>query len=310
MRRRWLPVAALIAVAAGSAHAGTLDRIHRAGALRCGAAVRPGFADVMEGGRVTGLAVDLCRALTIAVLGLDGRSAFHTYQSGRDYDAVRRGEDDVSFLTADAVGEHGLAAAVIPGPIAFVAELTVLARPGVDALAGRTVCLMNGSPSHQALEAWAGRTNTTFVRSGYQEDGEMHDAFDARRCDAMAGEATELAKVRAEAPARATARILPPLGMVPVFAATSTADGAWAGLVSWALGAVVQSETAPSPWRGDPPGLAVPGLRPGWLGEVAASLGGYGDMTRRAFGAGSPLALRAGPNAAWPEGLLLPPGPR
>ena len=83
-----------------------------------------------------------------------------------------------------------------------------------------------------------------------------------------------------------------------MFAATGTADGAWAGLAGWALAAIVQSERAPNPWRSDLPGADVPGLRPGWVAEV----GSYDDLVRRS---GSP-----GANALWPDGLLLPSGPR
>ena len=306
----WLAAACVAALSAGSAQAGTLDRIRAAGVVRCGAAARAGFADAGEGGRVKGLAVDLCRALTMAVLGPQGRTDFRIYNVPADYDSVRQGADDVAFLTADEVVAHGLAAAVIPGPTVFVAELTVLAQPGVDALAGRTVCFMNGSPAQQALEAWAAHTATSILRSGYQEDGELHDAFDAKRCDAIAGEATELAEIRAGTPSRSPSTILPPLAVMPVMAASPVGDGAWAGLAGWALAAVVQTEASPSPWRSDPPGAVIAGLKAGWLQQVSATLGSYVDMTRRAFGAQSDLRLPPGPNAPWPAGLLLPPGPR
>ena len=299
----------LVVLAAAPAWAGTLDRVTASGVLHCGAAARAGVAEAAEDGHVSGLAVDLCRALTIAVLGPAGRMEFRLYDSTLDYQSVGRGEDEVSFLTADTVQAHDLAASVIPGPTVFVAELSTMAQPDVSSLAGRTVCFINGSPAHRALEAWAARTGAAISRSGYQEDGEMHDAFDARRCDAMAGEATELADIRAESPTRAGARILPPLALAPVFAATPVADGAWAALAGWTLDAVVQSESSPSPWRADLPGTAIQGLRAGWQRDVASALGSYDDMVRRDVGEGSALGLRTGPNALWPQGLLLPAGP-
>lgn len=287
-----------------AAQAGVLDRVKVAGVLHCAAAARPGFADAGEDGHVSGLAVDLCRALTFAVLGSQGTTAFRILDSARDFDAVREGTDEVSFLTADDVRAHDLAAALVPGPMVFIAELTALAQPGLATLNGGTVCFLNGTAAHQALEAWSARTHTPVVRSGYQEEGEMHDAFDARRCDAMAGEATGLAEFRAETPHRAASTVLPPFGLLPVRAATPAADGAWAGLVGWAMGAIVQSERTPNPWRSDLPGTDMPGLRPGWQAEVAAALGTYGDMTRRNLG------VATSTNAPWPDGLLLPPGPR
>lgn len=295
----------------GPAQADTLTTIRQTGTVHCGAAARPGFADISENGRITGLGVDLCRAVTIAVLGPTGRSAFHIYASAHDYDAVRTGADEVAFLTADAVAEQDLAASIIPGPVVLIAELTVLAQPGADpGPSGDTVCIMTGSPSHQALEAWADRTHFSLARIGFQETTEMHDAFDARRCGMMAGEASALAEFQAGSARHAGARILPAFGLLPVFSATSTSDGAWAGLVGWALGAVVQSEAAPSPWRSDLPSAKISGLRGSWQADVSAALGSYGAMLGRNLGARSKLAMRPGPNAPWPDGILLPPGPR
>ena len=302
LRAGWL---VLLALSASSAHGGTLDRVHAAGVLRCVAAPRPGFADA--GG---GLGFDLCRALTIAVLGPNGRTEFHLAASARDFDRVRDGAYDVAFVTADEVQTHHLAASLTPGPAVFIVGLAGLAHPGVTDLSGRTVCFMDGSAAHQALEAWAARTGTPLVRSGFQEAGEMQDAFDAHRCDAMAGEAAGLAAMRGDSAAPPGAHVLPPWGVMPVLAAASPADGAWASLVFWSLAATVQSERAPNPWRGDLPGADIPGLRPGWQADVLASLGSYGDMRRRALGGLSSLPVAPGLNALWPEGLLLPSGPR
>ncbi len=309
---RGVVAAAVVALAfAAPVHAGTLDRVRQNGVVHCGAAARAGVADAGEAGRIGGLAVDLCRALTIAVLGPSGHTEFHIYDSAHAYDAVRDGSDEVAFLTADAVSEQGLAPVIVPGPPVFVSELTVMTQPGRSgALTGATVCFMAGSPAHQALEAWVTRTGTPIARIGFQELGEMHDAFDAGRCDAMADEATELADFRADEPGRAGAQILPALGVAPVFAATSTADGAWAALAGWAMAAAVQSEPAPNPWRGDPPGLTMAGLRPGWLHDMAAAVGTYPDMISRSVGPGSRLKLPPGPNALWPDGAMLAPGPR
>ncbi len=289
------PVTALAALCllAIPARAATLEQVRASGVLRCGAVERPGLAEPGEDGRPAGAALALCRALTIAVLGPGGRTELQLHDTAAEAgEALRHGEDRVSFLSDGAAREAGVVAVAVPGPVVFVAALTVLAQPGVDALSGRTVCFMNGSEAHQALEAWAARTRTPLVRVGYQEEGELHDAFDARRCDAIAGEAAGLRAVRAEAPGRSGAHLLPPLGVVPVRALTSATDGAWSALAGWALGDAVQIERDPGPWRATLPAEDLPGLRPGWEREAAAALGDRpaGEL--------------------WPEGLLLPSGPR
>lgn len=297
-----------VCATAGAVRAATLDRVRQANTLQCGAVAQAGMADAAEDGRITGLAVDLCRAAAIAVLGPAGQIAFHLYDSAKDFDPVRAGTDDLAFLSAATLAEQGLAGATVPGPAVFVTELTVMTPPGRPALgSGGVACFMAGLPPHQALEAWATRTHASIARIGFQELSEMHDAFDSGRCDAMADEAGELAEFRAEAPNRAGATIQPALGVMPVYAVTPVTDGAWAGLMGWTLAAIVQSEAEPNPWRSDP---VVPGLRTGWAKDVVSVLGGYGDMLARNTGAGSKLGLPPRVNAPWPEGGLLPPGPR
>ena len=306
---RRVPVAIVVlwlgGAVAGGAAAATLDAVRAAGVVQCGATERMGVAEVEADGRIDGLAVDLCRALTIAVLGPEGRTDFRIYGTDRDYAGAGAGEDQVSFLTADAVVARGLAGALVPGPAIFVAELTLLARPDApDTLDGTTVCFIAGTPAHQALEAWAQRTGRSLVRIGFQEEVEMQDAFDARHCGAITGDASELRSFQAERASRRDARLLPPLALLPVFAAAPARDGAWAALVDWTLAAVVQSAATPGPWAGSLPGVSLDGLRPDWQAAVMASLGDYRTMVGRHLGA------KAWPNSVWPSGLLMPAGVR
>lgn len=67
---------------------------------------------------------------------------------------------------------------------------------------------------------------------------------------------------------------------------------------------------APSPWRSDLPGAKMSGLRRSWQADVSTALGSYGAMLDRNLGARSKLGMRPGPNVPWPDGILLPPGPR
>jgi len=52
------------------------------------------------------------------------------------------------------------------------------------------------------------------------------------------------------------------------------------------------------------------GLRRSWQADVSTALGSYGAMLDRNLGARSKLGMRPGPNVPWPDGILLPPGPR
>ena len=183
----------------------------------------------------------------------------------------------------------------------------------VEDLAGQLVCFMAGSAAQRALEASAAERGIAFARLGFQEAAEMLDAYNARRCRAVAGEIAELALMREDGGVnRLISRILPEmLALDPVLAATGNGDGRWSALVAWVIDALILSDRPRSAWRADtlPLPAAALGLREHWREEIHAALGSYGDVVRRNLGENSPLKLPAGPNAPWPSGVLLPPGP-
>jgi general L-amino acid transport system substrate-binding protein len=287
-----------------------LDRVRAEHTLHCGAVERPGFAAAAADGTINGLAVDLCRAVGIAVLGRAGRLDFQLYDSARAFDAVRHGGDELFFLDGDEIREQHLLPFVLPGPTVFYEPTTLLvplASParGPQDLAGTTICLMIGSTGQRAVEEGFARLGISFTRLGFQEDVEMLDAYNVQKCQAMAGDATYLAELsRDRGVNRLASRMLaPPLALRPVVAATSPEDGRWTAFVAWVLNAELLTGAPASPWRPDPPQLRALGLRPTWRAEVDAAVGSYPDMIRRNLG---PLHLEPGPNALWPEGMLLP----
>jgi len=307
---------AVLAPGAPAWAGGVLDRVKAQGIVHCGADERPGFAWAGADGRIAGLAVDLCRAVAVAALGPEGRVGFRLYRSSRDYDAVRGGSDDLFFLSGSEIADEKLAPSVLPGPTVFIEALSLMAPEAssarrLDDLAGASVCFMVGSAAQRALETAAEHQHVSFARLGFQESAEMLDAYNVQRCRAVAGEATQLARMRLDPGVNHLAsRILPqPLALYPVIAATGTGDGRWSALVAWVLDALILADQPQSAWHSDPLPLpaAALGLREHLREEVIDTLGTYGTMLRRDLGEGSALKLPPGPNALWPAGLLLPP---
>ncbi|HJS84484.1 MAG TPA: hypothetical protein VJ779_03420 [Acetobacteraceae bacterium] len=310
MRRIWalLLTAVMLMFSALPARAAdaVLDRVRAAGLVRCGAEAKPGVAWPMLDGQIVGLAVDLCRAVGVAVLGPGGRVGFRIYGSDRDFDAVRHGTDDLSFLTGDAVAGQSLAANILPGPVVFIERIALMVPEtapvhDISDLDGRPVCLLIGSAAQRALEAAVNRNHLTIARLSFGEEVEMLDAYNAQRCQAVVGEATQLAAMRrAGSISRLRSRLLPAsLALSPLIAATSVSDGHWSALVAWIMDALILGDRLALPARGP-----LPGLRPAWRSEMEAEVGGYGAIVRRNLT--EPLGLDPGPNAPWPDGLLLP----
>jgi general L-amino acid transport system substrate-binding protein len=324
--RAWDVAAALIGAllglaAACPAHAGgAVERIRAEGVLHCGAVERVGIAEQPpEGpaaGGVVGIAVDVCRALAVAVLGPGGRVIFSLYDAPHSFDRLRNGADEVGFLTGGEIAEQELGASVVPGPTIAISPVAVMVPEvspvrRVAELSGQTVCVMIGSAPQRALEAAAGALHLSIARLAFEEDVEMLDAYNVGRCGAVVGEAGYLAGMRQTPGVRGLAsRLLPEtLAVDSIIAVTGTADGAWAADVAWVFDALLAEDVPAGAWQSTGkdalPARRLPGLRSGWQAEVVAAVGSYAGIVRRNWT--DRLGLAAGPNALWPDGLLLPP---
>ncbi len=313
-------LALAVTVAARPALAGSvLDRVRASGSVGCSAEERPGFAARGEDGVIVGLAVDLCRAVGVAVLGPQAQITFSMLDSTPTFDVLRAEMQDVVFLTAGTIAAEHLAGHLLVGPPAFIETESLMVPDsstvrGPRDLAGKGVCFMIGTGAQRALEAALERDGVEVLRLGFEEDVEMRDAYNVGRCQAVAAEATFLAAMRRDGGIHALkSRILDaPLALDPVYLATGIADARWSAIVTWTLQSLVLGAAPRSDWTGAGTTplaeAATPlGFRDGWSRDVTDTVGTYADLWRKDLGADSPLRLAPGLNAPWPAGLLLPP---
>ncbi len=296
-----------IALSASAHASGTLDRVRTDNILRCGATERPGFAEAE--GPPTGVLVDICRAVVIAVKGPSARVSFTIYHSSQSYNALRQGDDEIAFLSGGEIAEHALASFVVPGPIAVISMVGLMVPDTsriqrLNDLAGRTVCLMIGSVAQRALESAVERQHLVISRVTFEEDVELLDAYNTGNCDAAVGETTYLADMRQNPGIRRiTSRLLPDvLAADPIIAVTPRPDGDWAATVAWVIVGLMLADAPHDRWVSDAP---IGELRSGWQQDVGAAVGSYGAIIRRNLT--ERLGLPPGPNALWPAGMLLPP---
>jgi general L-amino acid transport system substrate-binding protein len=319
-RRTALAWSLSIAIALAScplAHAGPIvDRIKSSGVIRCGGVPRPGLVSQSPSGAPSGLYLDLCRAVGAALLGPEGRIEFHPYDSDKAFARVTDGADDLFFLDGSDIADHRLAGAVALGPaVYFVSTATMVhgdsAIQRLGDFAGKSICFYQGDNAHLNLEAAMAARRLDFVRMGYMEYGELHDAYNSGVCDAQVGESADLAAARLEEHSAPASRILTePLATFPVFAATPAGDPQWSSIVAWSIYALQRAELPATPWTAAGlQSLAVEGrdlgLAEDWGKRVVGAAGSYADMYSRNLGDGSPLKLPRGPNAPAEVGGLF-----
>jgi general L-amino acid transport system substrate-binding protein len=319
MLRAAIPAILFVALAsaAGAQPASVAERVKARGAVRCGSVERPGLAQQDGKGRWHGLEVDVCRAVAAAVLGSPDKFVYRTYETPKDFDALRRQQDDVVFLSGSEINEQKLAGVLVPGPTVFVESHGVMVPASspvrhVADLPGEGVCFVIGSSSERSLSAFLEKAPKPWFRRPFSEEGEMTDAYNARNCHAVAGEFTTLASYRLSPGVnRLESRILPePTTSFPLIAATGTNDAKWALVVAWTVATLVSGERPETKWYGGGAG-AMPveapevSLDKGWQRRVLATVGHYGEIFERNVGKGSSLQLERGLNANQADGGLL-----
>lgn len=297
-----------------------LERVKARGAVRCGSVERPGLAEPDgKGGFVfwAGLEVDICRAIAAAVLGSPDRIEYHTYETPKQFDAIRNRQDDVFFLTGTEINEQGLAGKIVPGPAVFLESHAVMVPSGMAAqhlgdLAGDSICFLSGSRVERSLNSYFDSLHKSWLRIPFSEEGEMNDAYNVQRCHGIAGEVTTLAAARlASGVNRISSRILPEsLSVFPVIAAAGPEDAGWSAVVAWTVITLTSAERPGTAWYAGGAG-AMPvtapelGLDAEWQKRVLAAVGSYGDIFERNVGKGSRFGLPRGLNANELNGGLL-----
>jgi general L-amino acid transport system substrate-binding protein len=285
-----------------------VDRIKSSGVIRCGGVPRPGLVNRSADAAPSGLYLDLCRAIGAALLGPEGRIEFHPYDSDKAFARVANGTDDLFFLDGSDIADHRLASAVTLAPaVYFVSTAAMVHGPApiqqLSDLAAKSICFYQGDNAHLNLEASMAGRRLDFVRMGYMEYGELHDAYNSGVCDAQVGESGDLAAARLEEHSVPASRILTEsLTTFPVFAATPASDPHWSAIVAWAIYALQRAELPATPWTAAGlKSLGIDGrdlgLTEDWAKRVVGAAGSYADMYTRNLGEGSLLKLPRGPNA-------------
>jgi general L-amino acid transport system substrate-binding protein len=338
MNSKWngLLAAALLALttSAGadtptSTTASTLQKIQAAGVLRCGVVVaREDWNKVDLHGDLSSLDAEICKAVGIAALGT-------------------RAKIDIKIFNSEAEAEEGLSQSrvelvvgVTPsvaaaakwkvafGPPVLYDGLGVLVRPELPAmhvkdLAGRKLCVIDGTENDHVLEARANAGALKMRVSTWQEEGEMDDAMATHWCDAVGAYVTRLAPLRQQYRQLVNARILPELlTLSPVVPAYRRDDAQWGLLIDWTIHALVQAEASgvtranvvAQKTSEDPVVQRLLGVdwvtsqalglpNKDWAATVIFAVGNYGEIYQRTVGAS--LGLPRGVNTLWVDGGLM-----
>lgn len=293
-------------------------------------------------GELTGLYVDLCRALAAAVIGEAEAVDFRLHLLGTPPGDVIAGDLDVLFShnlppTLSRTSRAGLvvspAALFYDGATLMVQDNgNIVDWPDLD---GETICTQDDSQSAADFAAEMEQRDLTYDEDSFPTIDGMKATFFEGRCSALVLERSLLEIVRHSSNSPQAFIVWPdPFTRQPIVPLYRYGDEQWAALVDWTLWGIIQAEQAGITSQtidrflrveGESeqayirrvgvtvalmldPGLGLGGklgLPNDFMADVIRQVGNYGEIYDRNFGPTSTLPIERGLNASWRDGGLI-----
>jgi general L-amino acid transport system substrate-binding protein len=305
-----------------------LDKIKVKGSLVCG--ISPGvagFSEMDTNGRYVGLDVDICRAVSAAILARSDNVVYKTASSVGDL--FRSDDIDIVSRRLTWSLEREASFSVRFGPITFYdGQGFLVARQrgirSVNQLAGMTVCVQPGTESELRLGVYFRARRHELKKVLIDSATNLGKAFDTGRCDAYTADVSVLGSIRSKLPNPDRFDILrDQISKEPLAQLVRAGDTRLLKVLQWTIFALIgaeelgiSSENVDWMARSDdsdvkrflgiiPGSGKALGLDDKWAYQVIRLVGNYGQMFERNLGPTSRINLNRGLNALWTAGGLM-----
>lgn len=310
--------------------ADTLEAIKKRGQLKCGVSTGlPGFSSPDSTGKWTGLDVDFCKALSVAIFNNDSKVQYISLNAQQRFTALQSGEIDVlSRNTTNTLTRDTSTGLNFTTPIYYDGQgFLVTKASGVKSaleLNGASVCTQQGTTTELNLSDYFRSNRMKLKPVVFESNDEVVQSFVKGRCDAYTTDASGLAAERSKFKNADDYVILPEIiSKEPLSPAVRHGDDVWFDIVKWTMFALLEAEelgitkaNIKSFLKSDDPrvkrflgitpgnGQAI-GLDEKWAYNIIEKVGNYSEIFEANVGLNSPLKLARGLNALWNKGGLM-----
>jgi general L-amino acid transport system substrate-binding protein len=323
-----LAAAVLVAVpSVAGAQQKTLDAVKQRGQLSCGVHTGlAGFGAADDKGVWSGLDVDYCKAVAIAVLGDSNKVRFVPTTPKERFAALQSREVDLLArsttwtLSRDSSLGFSFAGVNYYDGQGFMVKKSANVKRAKE-LGGATVCVQTGTTTELNLADFFRTNNIQYKPVVFEKVDEAVRAYATDRCDAYTTDASGLYSVRLQLAKPDEHMVLPDIiSKEPLGPLVRQDDFQWFTIVKWVHFALLNAEELgvtranvdrmrdsanPDIKRllgkeGDfGKGL---GLDNDWAYRIVKQLGNYGEIFERNVGSGSRLKIDRGLNKLWTQG--------
>src|SRR5215510_2002482 len=321
-----LAIAALLGFGA-SASAQTLNTVKQRGSLICGVTQGlPGFSSPDDRGNWTGLDVDLCRAIAVAIFNDPNKVKFTPLSTKDRFTALQSGEIDVLSrnstwtLSRDTSLGLNFAAVTYFDGQGFIVKKSLKINSALE-LNGASVCTQTGTTTELNLADYFRANKMKYEVLALATADETVKAYDGGRCDVFTTDVSQLYAEKLKLTNANDHVILPEIiSKEPLGPVVRHGDDQWFDLVKWTHFAMLNAEelgvtqkTIDEALKSDKPDIKrlvgtegdlgeQLGLTKDWVVRIVKQVGNYGEVFERNVGSGSKLGIARGLNNLWTKG--------
>lgn len=322
--------AAALSFIGAAAQAQTLDAVKSRGHLLCGVSQGlPGFSNPDDKGVWTGIDVDVCRAVGVAIFGTDGKVKYVPLSAKERFTALQSGEVDVlsrnttwTFHRDNALGLEFVGVNYYDGQ-GFMVRKDLGVKSGLE-LSGAAVCTNTGTTTELNAADYFRTHKMEYTVVAFEKADEVVAAYDAGRCDVYTTDRSGLAAQRTklkDPDAHVVLAVI--ISKEPLGPVVRHGDSQWGDIVRWSLNTMIiaeelgihsgnvdelKSSSNPEIKRmlGQEANFGEElGLGQDFAYNIIKHVGNYAQSYNANVGPNTPLKLERGLNALWKDGGIL-----
>ena len=313
-----------------AATAKTLETVRARGYLNCGVGENlPGFSQVNSSGQWSGLEVEFCRALAVAIFGKKDAVKFRALSPTDRFKTLHDGDVDILMrATAWTLSRDGDLGIRFVDVLFYDGQGFMVPRghaiSSVLELSGASICVLPGSSSERSVTEYFNQRKMRFQLVTSARWEQLTAAYAGGGCTVLTGDVSFLANERSRLANPAEHVLLPEfITKEPLGPAVRTGDDDWFAIVRWAEMALIAGEelgltSANADSMRDSNVLDIRrflgleanlgqslGLARDWAYQMIKQVGNYGEIFERSLGQSSPFRLDRGVNNLWTKGGLF-----
>lgn len=281
-------------VAASPVLASVLEGVRAREHLICGVGNGPtGYSTVDAEGIWSGISVDFCRALAVAVLGNKDAVKFRPVLETERFSALLDGEIDVLSRNVAMTSSHDTALGIrFPGVLVFDGQgFMVRKSQGVASaleLSGARICVMAETADAQGIGDYFSALRMPFELSKFDKWQDAVAAYTNKSCQVLSADVSVLGLARQKFSDPSEHMILPEIAARQLVGpAVKQGDEEWFSVVRWTIYALIAAEE-----------LGITGA------NVDAMKGSTSAEVRRFLGVDTDFGRRLGLSADWTQRMI------